>query len=76
MKRLQLPHWLKDTLYVISGILFSSFALKSFLIPNAFFDGGVTGISLLIFELYHIKISYVIVVANIPFIIMGAFQGK
>lgn len=74
MKRLQIPHWLVDTAYTIVGILFSGFALKSFLVPNSFFDGGVTGISLLIHELYDLNIAYVIIIANIPFIIMGAFQ--
>ncbi|MES2278097.1 MAG: YitT family protein [Bacteroidota bacterium] len=74
MKGLQLPHWLIDTVYIIAGILFCGFALKSFLVPNQFFDGGVTGISLLLHELYHFDIAYVIVLANIPFIIMGAFQ--
>lgn len=72
------PHTLiantKDTLSVIAGILICGFALKSFLIPNKFFDGGVTGISLLIHELYHINIAYVIVSVNLPFIIMGIFQ--
>ena len=65
---------LKDTASIIAGILICGFALKSFLVPNAFFDGGVTGISLLIHELYHINIAYIIITANIPFIIMGAFQ--
>lgn len=74
MKKLQLPAWLQDTVYVVVGILFCGFALKSFLVPNSFFDGGVTGISLLVHELYHKNIAYVIVIANIPFIIMGAFQ--
>jgi uncharacterized membrane-anchored protein YitT (DUF2179 family) len=63
-----------DTVYTLAGILFCGFALKSFLVPNAFFDGGVTGISLLIHELYHVNIAIVIIIANIPFIIMGAFQ--
>ena len=74
MKDLNIPHWLKDTLYVVAGILSSGFALKGFLIPNGFFDGGVTGISLEISEFYHLPIAYVIVIANIPLIIMGAFQ--
>jgi uncharacterized membrane-anchored protein YitT (DUF2179 family) len=74
MKNLQLPHWIKDSLYIIIGILFCGFALKSFLVPNKFFDGGVTGISLLIHELYHFNIAYVIIIANIPFIIIGSFQ--
>ncbi|ASU31984.1 YitT family protein [Mucilaginibacter xinganensis] len=74
MKKLLLPHWIQDTIYVICGILFCGFALRSFLVPNSFFDGGVTGISLLVHELYHLNIAYVIIIANIPFIIMGAFQ--
>ena len=74
MKRLNLPHWLRDTLYVLAGILSSGFALRGFLVPNGFFDGGVTGISLEIHEFYHLNIAYVIVIANIPLIVMGAFQ--
>src|SRR3569832_1428859 len=74
MKRLTLPSAVIDTIYVIFGILFCGFALKSFLVPNKFFDGGVTGMSLLIHELDHLNIAYVIVAANIPFIIMGALQ--
>ena len=69
-----LPEIIKDVVTVIIGILFCGFALKGFLVPNSFFDGGVTGISLLIHELYHFNIAFVIVVANIPFIIMGMFQ--
>lgn len=63
-----------DAISTISGILFCGFALKGFLVPNQFFDGGVTGISLLLHELYHWNIGYVIVIVNIPFIVMGAFQ--
>jgi uncharacterized membrane-anchored protein YitT (DUF2179 family) len=74
MKSLHLPAWLTDTVSTLAGILFCSFALKSFLVPNSFFDGGVTGISLLLHELYHFNIAYVIVLCNIPFIIMGAFH--
>lgn len=74
MKLFQLPIWLSEILTTLVGILFCSFALKSFLIPNKFFDGGVTGISLLLHEIYDLNIAYVIVIANIPFIIMGAFQ--
>jgi uncharacterized membrane-anchored protein YitT (DUF2179 family) len=65
---------LVDILYAMAGILFCGFALKGFLVPNKFFDGGITGISLLLHELYHWNIAYVIILANIPFVIMAAFQ--
>ncbi len=62
-----------DVVYTISGILFCGFSLKGFLIPNHFFDGGVTGISLLIHELYHWNIGVVLLLANIPFMIISGF---
>ena len=74
MKNSAASQHLIDIVYTIAGILFCGFALKGFLVPNQFFDGGVTGISLLIHELYHWNIAVVIIVANLPFIIMGAFQ--
>ena len=74
MEKLHTQKNIIDTIYIISGILFCGFALKGFLVPNQFFDGGVTGISLLLHELYHWNIGYVIVLANVPFIIVGAFQ--
>ncbi|HQT21978.1 MAG: hypothetical protein B7X86_03795 [Sphingobacteriales bacterium 17-39-43] len=74
MKNVLLSNWLSEIIYTTIGILFCGFALKGFLVPNQFFDGGITGISLLIHEIYHINIAYIIIVANIPFIIMGAYQ--
>lgn len=62
-----------DALYTVAGIFFCGFALKGFLIPNQFFDGGITGISLLIHEIYHWNIGVVILLANIPLIILGSF---
>jgi uncharacterized membrane-anchored protein YitT (DUF2179 family) len=77
MKKLLHHYGLIDMLYVTAGILFCGFALKGFLVPNHFFDGGMTGISLLLHELYHWNIGYVILLANLPLIILAAFQvGK
>jgi len=58
---------------MLLGILTAGFALKGFLIPNNFIDGGATGISLLIHELFHVEFSVVIVVVNIPFMIFGLY---
>lgn len=62
-----------DLLYTVTGILFCGFALKSFLVPNHFFDGGVTGISLLLHELYGWNIGFLIILANIPLVVLGGF---
>lgn len=74
MKTIDTQKYIIDMLYTTAGILFCGFALKGFLVPNHFFDGGVTGISLLLHELYHWNIGFVIILANMPFIILGAFQ--
>jgi uncharacterized membrane-anchored protein YitT (DUF2179 family) len=63
-----------DVVYMLLGIIFSGFAMKSFLVPNQFLDGGVTGVSLLFHELYHISLSTLLILVNIPFIIMGGIQ--
>lgn len=65
---------LHDIFFSIAGTIITAFALKSFLVPNNFLDGGVTGVSLLLHELYHYKLGVVIVLANIPFMIMGGFH--
>ncbi len=64
--------FLVDTFYLVAGILFATFALKSLLVPNSFLDGGVTGISLLLHEIYHWPLSIVIVVVNFPFVLLSA----
>lgn len=68
---------IQDTIYIILGIVFSAFAMKSFLVPNHFIDGGVTGISLFGHEVFHWNLGVLLILTNLPFIIMGAYQiGK
>ncbi len=66
-----------DFIFVILGVILAGFALKCFLVPNKFFDGGITGISLLLHELYHVNLAIVIVLLNLPLIIISYFTvGK
>jgi len=69
-KIFEIYDWISDAMFLIVGVVLAAFSLKGFLIPNGFFDGGITGISLLIHEIYHFDISYVIILANLPFIII------
>ncbi|HEY0666658.1 MAG TPA: YitT family protein [Sphingobacteriaceae bacterium] len=59
---------------ILLGILLASFGLKSFLIPNQFIDGGVTGISLLATQLTGVPVSLWLIVFNLPFILLGTRQ--
>ena len=53
------------------GTIIAAFALELFLIPNTILDGGVTGISIIIYKLTDIKLSYLVILLNIPFIYIG-----
>ena len=69
--------YIKDFVLIACGIVSACFGLKSFLMPSEFIDGGVTGISLLISTLTDFKLSYLILIINIPFVILGYKQiGK
>lgn len=65
--------YLQDFLLALIGITISGIALKLFLVPNHFFDGGITGISLLIHELYHFNLGLIILVFNLPLILAGYY---
>ncbi len=66
-----------NSFLILLGILSAGFGLKSFLLPNSFIDGGVTGISLLASAITDISLPIFIIVLNIPFIILGYTQvGK
>ena len=76
-KRTHFAELLQDILLMVFGVTIAGFALKCFLVPNRFFDGGVTGISLLLHELYHINLTAIILVLNMPLIIISYFSvGK
>src|ERR1700744_2024099 len=59
---------------ILAGIISASFGLKSFLLPNDFIDGGITGVSLLVSAVTNWNLSYLIVILNIPFILLGLTQ--
>lgn len=53
------------------GVSFIVLALKGFMIPNKFLDGGIIGISILLHEITHWPFSLFILVLNIPFLFLG-----
>ncbi|MBA5792318.1 YitT family protein [Flavobacterium sp. xlx-214] len=71
MKKILFKESFKDYLFMLIGILCIAFALKSLLMPNKFFDGGVTGIALLLYKKYHINIALIFIALNIPFLLLG-----
>lgn len=64
----------KSGLMIFAGVGMAAIGLKGFLLPNHFLDGGAMGVSLLINKMYNIELSYLIVLVNLPFILLGAKQ--
>ncbi|MBS1947808.1 MAG: YitT family protein [Bacteroidetes bacterium] len=67
----------KDAALLTAGVFSAGFGLESFLLPNKFIDGGVTGISLLLSEITKGSLSIFIIIVNLPFVFLGFKQmGK
>lgn len=65
---------IRNGIMMTLGVLVMAFGLNSFLVPNHYIDGGVTGISLLASHTLHLPLSLLLILLNIPFIIMAASQ--
>ena len=61
----------KNLLLISVGSGLAVLAMKGFMIPNKFMDGGITGISILLHEIFHINISFLVIILNILFIYLG-----
>jgi uncharacterized membrane-anchored protein YitT (DUF2179 family) len=70
--QVELNHAVKEYIFIIIGVFSAGFGLKGFLLPNNFIDGGATGISLLLINITKIEFSFLLILVNIPFIILGA----
>ena len=61
----------KNLLQIFVGTALAIFAMKGFMLPNHFMDGGVTGISILLHAVFKINLGVIFVVFNGIFIYMG-----
>ena len=62
---------LSSLTYTILGVFSALVALQGFMIPNHFLDGGITGISILMEEVFHIPFSACLILFNLPFLYLG-----
>ena len=61
----------KDALLILTGIISVGFGINGFLLSSHFIDGGVTGISMLLTDIFGYPISILLALLNVPFIIIG-----
>lgn len=64
----------KSYLLIVLGILSAGMGLKGYLLSSHFIDGGVTGISMLLNNIFEWPLYILIPLINLPFIILGYFQ--
>ena len=61
----------KNFLLIFLGTSLAVLAMKGFMIPNRFMDGGITGISILLHEIFRINISFLVIILNVLFVYLG-----
>ena len=69
--KVEFSHLLKESGLILLGVICATIGLKGFLLPNAFIDGGATGISLILAEITGFSLSIYLIIINVPFIILG-----
>ena len=62
---------LNNIFQIVLGVSLAVLAMKGFMIPNRFMDGGITGISILLHEIFHINISILVIALNVVFVYLG-----
>lgn len=80
MKKINLNKNVMDFLFVSLGCILIAFAITSILRPNGLITGGITGVSIILEKLIHIKYTYIyyvlsILVLVIAWISMGKREG-
>lgn len=56
---------------ITAGALIAAFAIQGFLAPNNIFDGGIVGVAMIISNFTWIKLSLLIWLFNVPFLIFA-----
>jgi uncharacterized membrane-anchored protein YitT (DUF2179 family) len=67
-------HEVFDVVLMVLGIFSAGLGLKGFLLSSHFIDGGVTGVSMLLANVFGWPLSVLILVINLPFIALGYRQ--
>jgi len=60
-----------DFLQISLGVILASIGLKAFLLPNGFLDGGVTGIAILVSQIFDVNISIILFIISLPFLALA-----
>lgn len=62
---------LKNCLFILLGAGLFAFGLNYLIMPNRLFEGGATGLTLIIYYLFHIQPWIMNILINIPLFLLG-----
>lgn len=62
---------LKRIVAIILGAVIVAASINSMIIPNKIADGGVTGIAIIVYYLFNLPVSKVVILLNIPLFLIG-----
>jgi len=66
----------RELLGIIIGTALTAAAFNMFLVPNKIASGGISGLGVIFFHLFHIPVSVTVLLANIPlFVLAWVFLG-
>jgi uncharacterized membrane-anchored protein YitT (DUF2179 family) len=65
---------IKRTFFILLGAILMALGIEVFLVPNMIMDGGIVGISIILYNLTGIKLGVFIFLLNIPFFFLGFTQ--
>lgn len=76
-RKLPLSKRILRTITITLGAILMAVGLEIFLVPNNVIDGGVTGISIMLYHLTGIQLGIFLFLLNLPFVYLGYKQmGK
>ena len=65
---------IKNYMLILLAILSAGMGIKAYLLKSQFIDGGVTGISMLLNNIFGFPLPILILLINFPFVILGYYQ--
>ncbi|SOB99710.1 uncharacterised 5xTM membrane YitT family protein [Ureibacillus xyleni] len=69
-------YYIKKSIAIILGSIFLAIGINAFLTPYEILDGGIIGLSLILFYLFHLKIGLMIILLSIPIFILAWFKYR
>ncbi|MEL3962441.1 YitT family protein [Lysinibacillus endophyticus] len=69
-------YYIKKSIAIVFGSIFLAIGINAFLTPYEILDGGIIGLSLILYYLFKLKIGLMIIVLSIPIFIIAWFKYR